>query len=53
MGVIDDAYVQATKDSLAVVGRKFQITPEEVKNLAAVVRLLGAKMSDQLLHPTV
>jgi hypothetical protein len=49
MGVIDDDYVQATNDPAAVVGRKVQIGPEEVKRLIAVVRQLGEKLTIQLL----
>jgi hypothetical protein len=49
MGVVDDDYVQATKDPAAIVGRKVQIGPEEVKRLIAVVRQLGEKLTGQLL----
>ncbi len=51
MGVIDDDYLQATKDRAAVVGRKLQITPEEVKRLIDVIRQLGGKLAAQLLPP--
>jgi hypothetical protein len=51
MGVIDDDYVQATKDPAAIVGRKVQIGPEVVKRLIDVVRRLGEKISGQLLPP--
>jgi hypothetical protein len=51
MGVIDEDYAQATKDPTAVVGRKIQINPDEVKRLAVVVRQLGEKLAAQLLPP--
>jgi hypothetical protein len=49
MGVIDEDYVQATNDPAAVVGRKIQINPEEVKRLIGVIRHLGESLSGQLL----
>lgn len=49
MGVIDDDYLLATNDRAAVVGRKVQITPEEVKRLIDVIRQLGGKLAAQLL----
>jgi len=52
MGVVDDAYVQATNDSTAIVGRKVQIRAEEVKRLVDVVLQLGGKLMAQLLPPT-
>lgn len=51
MGVIDDAYVQATNDQTAIVGRKVKITPEEVKRLVDVVRQLGGELAAQLVPP--
>ena len=51
MGVIDDAYLRATNDSTAVLGRKFQIRAEEVKPLVAAVRQLGEHLATHLLPP--
>jgi hypothetical protein len=51
MGVVDDAYLRATNDSTAVVGRKVQIRAEEVKRLVDVVRQLGQKLAAHLLPP--
>jgi hypothetical protein len=51
MGVIDDNYVQATKDPAAVVGRKVHISPDEVKRLIDVVRQLGERLTGRLLPP--
>lgn len=45
MGVVDEAYVRATKDPASVVGRKISITSEEVTELADVVRNLGAHLT--------
>ena len=52
MGVVDDDYVRATNDPAAVVGRKIQISPEDVKRLCAVMRQLGEKLVGQMLPPT-
>lgn len=49
MGVIDDDYVQAVNDPSAVVGRKVQIRPDEVKRLIVIVRQLGKTLTGQLL----
>jgi hypothetical protein len=49
MGVIDDGYVQAAHDPAAVVGRKIQIQPDEVKRLTEVMRQLGERLAGQLL----
>jgi hypothetical protein len=49
MGVVDQDYIEATKDATATIGRKIQITPEEVKRLIAIVRALGEKLSQALL----
>jgi len=51
LGVIDDNYVQATKDPAAMVGRKVRIESQEVKRLSEIVRQLGAKLTSQLLPP--
>ncbi len=51
MGVVDKEYVQATKDPAAVVGRKVQIKPEEVKRLTDIIGQLGEKLAAQLLPP--
>ena len=49
MGVIDDDYIQATQDPTAVVGRKVQIKPDEVKRLRQVIGQLGENLVGQLL----
>jgi Zn ribbon nucleic-acid-binding protein len=51
MGVIDEEYVQATKDPAAVVGRKVQIRPEEAKRLTDVISQLGEKLAAHLIPP--
>ena len=52
MGVIDEDYVQASKDRAAVVGRRIQIKPEEVNRLVEVIRRLGGGLSNRLLPPS-
>ena len=52
MGVVDLAYIGATNDPTAVVGRKSQIRAEEVKRLVDVVRQLGGQLASQLLLPS-
>ena len=42
MGVVDDEYVQITKDPQAVIGRKILVAPDEVLAFLAIVRTLGA-----------
>ncbi|HTR42267.1 MAG TPA: hypothetical protein VMH87_11685 [Pseudomonadales bacterium] len=49
MGVVDSEYIQATKDSSAVIGRKISIHSDEVRRLGALLRDLGTKFSKQLL----
>lgn len=51
MGVVDKDYLQASNDPSAVVGRKVQIGPDEVKRLCAVMRQLGEKLVAQMLPP--
>ena len=48
MGVVDDAYIKATSDGHATVGRKVSILPEEVVALLAAVRALGAYLTTEL-----
>lgn len=48
MGVVDDAYVQATGDPDVVVGRKVPITSHEVTALIDVLRNLGACLVSHL-----
>jgi len=52
VGVVDEDYLQATSDPAAVVGRKIQITPDEVKRLCAVMHHMGEKLAGQML-PTL
>jgi|SRR5688572_11830704 len=51
MGVVDEGYLQATNDRVAVVGRKVQISPEDVKRLCATMRQVGEKLVAQMLPP--
>lgn len=48
MGVIDQAYVDATQDPQAVVGRKITIERDEVVALIGVLRKLGAYLFHSL-----
>lgn len=48
MGVVDDAYINATSDNHATVGRKISILAEEVVALLAAVRTLGAYLMTEL-----
>jgi len=41
MGVVDDAYIKATNDDHATVGRKISIRPEEVVPLMTAIQTLG------------
>ena len=44
MGVIDDDYVQKAFDSLAIAGRKVQVTSEEVNYSMPVIESLGRRL---------
>lgn len=48
MGVVDEEYVETTKDPAAVVGRKVSITSEEVVGLIRVLKVLGFHLVNQL-----
>lgn len=48
MGVIDEAYVKATGDPTAVVGRKVSIPAKEVKALLGCIRRLGTHLTTEL-----
>ncbi len=48
MGIIDDAYVKATNDPAATVGRKVSIRAEEVTSLLDHVRRLGSHLTAEL-----
>lgn len=41
MGVIDEVYIKATRDRMAMKGRKVTITPEEVQKFIPLVLRLG------------
>jgi hypothetical protein len=44
MGVIDEDYIQKTKDPGAVSGRKIRISPEEVNLAITIVETLGRRL---------
>lgn len=44
MGVVDDAYLQATGDTRVVVGRKVVIEANEVIRLVAILKMMGAHL---------
>jgi hypothetical protein len=48
MGIVDDAYIKATGDGHAMVGRKVSIFSEEVIALLAAIRRLGAYLTTEL-----
>lgn len=48
MGVVDQAYLKATHDPHAVVGRRISITSEEVATLVCAIRQLGSYLVQQL-----
>jgi len=45
MGVVDEAYIRATQDSQAVLGRKVSINSDEVVTLISLLRNLGSHLS--------
>jgi hypothetical protein len=47
MGVVDDAYLVATGDPTAVLGRKVSITASEVLALTDNLRRLGTYLRQQ------
>jgi len=51
MGVVDEAYLRATADPEAIVGRKVVIRPEEVTALVALLRKLGSGLLARLPSP--
>jgi hypothetical protein len=51
MGVVDEAYILATQDPTAVVGRKVTISPDEVLSLIGLLRKMGAFLLGQLPPP--
>jgi hypothetical protein len=51
MGVVDEAYLRATADPGAVVGRKVAISREEVVALVGLLKKLGAGLLAQLPNP--
>jgi hypothetical protein len=48
MGVVDAAYLAATKDPHAVVGRKIKVERNEVESLGRALRALGTHLVDSL-----
>jgi hypothetical protein len=51
MGVVDDAYIRATADPQAILGRKVSVSTEEVLALVTLLRKLGASLLAQLPSP--
>ncbi len=49
MGVIDVEYVQKTNDPEAVVGRRIQVTPDEVSQAIILVETIGQRLFNGLL----
>lgn len=48
MGIVDEAYIKATSDSHAAVGRKVSIPSHEVMALLATIHTLGAFLTTEL-----
>jgi len=48
MGVVDQAYIDETRDPSAVVGRKIEIRPVEVRSLVEALRKVGEHLFDSL-----
>lgn len=48
MGVVDNAYLKATKDSQAVVGRRISIKPDEVTTLITLLEKVAAALDTHL-----
>ena len=48
MGVVDDAYVNATNDPRTAVGRKVSIDAEEVTALIGHIRVVGEHLATEL-----
>jgi hypothetical protein len=48
MGIVDDAYIKATSDGHATVGRKISIRPEEVVALMTAIQTLGEFLMTEL-----
>ncbi len=51
MGVMDEAYFEATGDLEAVVGRKVPVKSDEVLHVIDLIRLLGTFLVEQLPEP--
>jgi hypothetical protein len=51
MGVVDEAYLRATADPEAVLGRKVVIRPDEVRTLLTLLHKLGSDLLAQLPSP--
>jgi hypothetical protein len=50
MGIVDDAYIKATGDGIATVGRKVSVAPQEVVALLTAIRTLGAYLTTELAN---
>lgn len=48
MGVIDEQYLNESRDAHAIVGRKVSVQPDEVRQFVQVIRQLGKFLIDQL-----
>jgi hypothetical protein len=48
MGIVDEAYLNATKDSEAYAGRKVSVRPEEVTLLTEILRKLASTLFEKL-----
>jgi hypothetical protein len=51
MGVIDEEYVQKTNDPGAIVGRRIQVTQDEVTAAIGIIEKLGRRLFAGVLHP--
>jgi hypothetical protein len=48
MGVVDEAYINATGDTTATIGRKISIEPEEIHQIIDLLRRLGEYLIQNL-----
>lgn len=51
MGVVDEDYIKKTNDPQAILGRKINVSRDEVTAIISLIEVLGRRLFDGILRP--
>jgi hypothetical protein len=51
MGVVDEDYIRKANDPQAILGRKINVSRDEVTATISLIEALGRRLFEGVLHP--